>query len=1065
MFKNLNVEVRLTFAMLFLIACGSVFVPRLAGQGATATILGTVTDSSGATIPDASVQVQNAGTGATQSATSDAEGRYRVADLPVGNYQVQASKMGFSTAVHAGITLTVGAQSVVDFSLPVGQQTQTVTVEGQASQVETTNGAVGSLTDQTQVHELPLNGRNFEQLIQLAPGVQTYNAFNASALQGRGTLYSVAGSRPAGQAILMDDENLQGFSNRGIGSITGSSLGIESIGEFQTLTNSYGAQFAGNGAVVNAVSKSGTNDFHGSAYEFFRNDKMDADSFFHAPTGAKQLLRKNQYGGSLGGPVKKDKLFFFVNYEGIQQSLGETKIAFVPGCPQACIPPATLPAATRLAIINTLALFPLPDPGTVGSNNIGTSVQTGVQPSNENYVLGRMDYNFSTKDSLFGRYLSDKANLTEPFGGGNPGGGPLLDWTEYGHSHNQFLTVEERHIFSPTVVNTARASFARQVSSATQPGIATANGTDPLQFFPGHGFDDGGVQISGLANLGEDLVIPFVQVQNRFTEADDILWTKGAHSLRFGFAISRFQTNHYLATKQEPIWTYQSGLASFVNTGVATNVTGVNYNAPGALYANRDFRELDFTPYVQDDWKLSRKLTLNLGLRWSPMTNPVDQHNDLYAITNFATATNVINVSHPFASNPSWNTVDPRVGFAYDPFADHKTSIRGGFGIFHQPIVPGDYVSGFHNAYPWTQSQQNNALYPVPFAGSVATQLTLTTGWAYRTDETPYNVQWNFNVQREITPGTVLMVAYVGSRGVKLLSAIEDNPYPATINSSGVYQFSMNPACPTAALGSGRTNCALGSFSDNTNIGDSHYESLQATLNRRFTSNFQVQVAYTYSKCIDNDNGGGGGGNTTNGGGSAAATNTPENPYNVAYDRGLCGFDIRNTLRVNGTWALPFRGNRLVEGWQLSGIESAYSGVPVNITTGVSRAYTQSPDRPNYVLGCNIQEDNVNQWFNPACFSLQPSGTLGNLGRDVAIGPGLVDTDLALLKDTKIRESMNVQFRAEFFNIFNHANFALPTSTAFSGSSAAAVPNSQFGKITSIVGTPRQVQLALKIVF
>ncbi len=1062
MLTSLKVEVHVAVAVLLFAVFLPISVARLDAQGATATILGTVTDMSGAAISDANVQVQNLGTGATQSVTSDAEGRYRVADLPVGNYQVQASKMGFSTAVRAGVTLSVGTQSVVDFSMPVGQQTQTVTVEGQVSQVETTNGAVGSLTDQQQVHQLPLNGRNFEQLIQLAPGVQTYNAFNASALQGRGTLYSVAGARPAGQAILMDDENMQGFSNRGIGSITGSSLGIESIGEFETLTNSYGAQFAGNGAVVNAVSKSGTNAFHGTAYEFFRNDKMDADSFFHAPTGVKQLLRKNQYGGSIGGPIKKDKVFFFVNYEGIRQSLGETKIALVPGCPAACIPPATLPAATRQAIINTLALYPLPDPGTVGSNNIGTSVQTGVQPSNENYVLGRMDYNLSPKDSIFGRYLGDKANLTEPFGGGNPGGGPLLDWTEFGHSHNQFLTLEERHIFSPTVVNTARASFGRQVSSATQPGVAMANGVAPLQFFPGHGFDDGGVQISGLSNLGEDLVIPFVQMQNRFTEADDILWSKGAHSLRFGISLSRFQTNHYLATKQEPIWAFQSGLASFVNTGVATNVTGVNYNAPGILYANRDFREIDFTPYFQDDWKFSRKLTLNLGVRWSPMTNPIDVHNDLYAITNFATASNVINVPHPFASNPSLHTFDPRVGFAYDPFADHKTSIRAGFGIFHQPVVPGDYVSGFHNAYPWTQSQQNSALYPVPFAGNVATQLTLTTGWAYRTDETPYNIQWNFNIQREITPGTVLMVAYVGSRGVKLLSAIEDNPYPATVDSSGVYHFFVNPACPTAAQGSGRVNCALGSFSDNTNIGDSHYSSLQVTLNRRFTSNFQVQGAYTFSKCIDNDGGGGGGGNTTNSGGSAAAVNSPENPYNAAYDRGLCGFDIRHTLRVNGLWALPFHGNRLVEGWQFSGIESAYSGVPVNITTGVSRAFQGSPDRPNYVLGCNIQQGNVNQWFNPACFALQPSGTLGDLGRDVAIGPHFIDTDLALLKDTKLRESMNVQFRAEFFNIFNHPNFGLPVSAAFSGT---GTPNSQFGKITSIVGTPRQVQLALKIVF
>ncbi len=1039
-------------------------ISHLPAQVATATILGTVTDTSGAAIPGAAIQARNAGTGAVQSTAADGQGRFRIPDLAVGDYQVEASKMGFSTVVHTGITLTVGAQSVVDFSLPVGQQTQTVTVAGEVSQVETTNGAVGALTSQTQVHELPLNGRNFEQLIQLAPGVQTYMAFNASALQGRGALYSVAGARPSGQAILMDDENMQGFSNRGIGSITGSSLGVESIGEFQTLTNSYGAQFAGNGAVVNAVSKTGTNALHGTAYDFLRNDKLDADSFFHAPTGVKQPLRRNQYGGSLGGPIKKDKAFFFVNYEGIRQSLGETKVALVPACdrPNVCVPPATLPAATRQAIINTLAIFPLPDPGTVGSNNIGTAIQTDIQPSNENYVLGRMDYNLSSKDSLFGRYLSDKANLTEPFGGGGPAGGPLPFWTEFGHSHNQFLTVEERRVISPSMVNVARASFARQVSSARQPGMVTRNGVNPLQFFPGRGFGDGGTQISGLPNLGEDLVIPFDQIQNRFTEADDILWTKGAHSLRFGFSLSRFQTNHYLATKQQPVWVFQGGLPQFVNTGLATTLTGVNYNAPGPTYANRDFREIDFTPYVQDDWKATRKLTLNLGLRWSPMTNPIDVHGALYAITNFSSQKDVVQVEHPFASNPSLRSFDPRFGFAYDPFADHKTSIRGGFGIFHQPPVPGDYISGFHNAYPWTQSVQNNALYPVPFVGNPVTQLALTTGWAWRSHTTPYNMQYNLNVQREITTGTVLMVAYVGSRGVKLLSAIEDNPFPATVDASGVYHFIINPACPTAAQGSGRLNCALGTFSDNTNLGDSRYNSMQVTLNRRFTNKVQVQAAYTFSRCIDDIGGGGGGGNTTNSGGTGGAVNGPENPYNASIDKGLCGFDIRHTLRVNGLWALPFHGNRLVEGWQISGIESAYGGVPVNITTGVSRAFQLSADRPNYVAGCRIERENVNQWFNPACFTLQPAGTLGNLGRDVATGPHFFATDLAVLKDTRIRESLNLQFRAEFFNIFNHANFGLPVPTAFSG---GGIPNSQFGKITSIVGTPRQLQLALKLAF
>ncbi len=580
------------------------------------------------------------------------------------------------------------------------------------------------------------------------------------------------------------------------------------------------------------------------------------------------------------------------------------------------------------AIVNTLSIYPLPDPGTVGSNNIGTSVQTGLQPSDDNYVLGRFDDNLSTKDSFFGRYISDVASLTEPFGGGGPAGGPLPFWPEYDHSHNQFLTVEERHIFSPTVVNVMRASFTRQASAATQPVHVTGNGTTPLVYFPGLGVGDGGVTITSLSSLGEDLTIPFVQVQNRFTEADDILWVKGSHSLRFGMSISRWQTNHYLATREEPIWTFSGGLPQFL-TSVSTNVAGVNYNSPTPNYANRDFREIDFTPYFQDDWKVTRRLTLNLGLRWLPITNPVAVNNTLYAITNFTTATAFSNVAHPFASNPSLRNFDPRFGFAYDPFDDHKTSIRGGFGIFHQEIVPGDYISGFHNAYPWLQVAQNSAVYPAAFTGNVATQLTLTTGWAWRTSTTPYNIQYNLNIQREITPGTVLMVGYVGSRGVKLLSAIEDNPYPATIDSSGVYHFYLNPLCPS----NGRLNCALNSFSDNVPISNSRYNAMQATFNRRFSRSVSAQVAYTFSRCIDDGAGAGGGGATSNSGGG------PANPYDQAVDKALCGFDIRNTLRANGLWALPFHGNRLVEGWQISGIESAYGGVPFNITTGISRAF------------------------------------------------------------------------------------------------------------------------------
>ena len=335
---------------------------RLAAQGTTATIRGTVTDSTGASIAGATVQVKNVGTGQTLTAQTDAAGRFNVADLGVGSYEVQASRDGFSTVVHKGITLTVGSQNVVDFALPVGQTQQTVTVEGEVTQVETTNATVGALVNQTQMRELPLNGRNFEQLIQLAPGVQNYYAGSAAVgtgtganmREGRDASISVAGGRPEGQALLMDDQSLETFYNRGLGSITGSSLGVDAIAEFQTLTNTYGAQYGGNGAVMNSVSKSGTNDFHGSLYEFLRNSAMDARNFTDGPNVP--AFRKNQFGGTLGGRIKKDKLFFFVNYEGIRQVQGFSQTVTVP---LARTSTATNPASAA-AVNAVLALYPQP---------------------------------------------------------------------------------------------------------------------------------------------------------------------------------------------------------------------------------------------------------------------------------------------------------------------------------------------------------------------------------------------------------------------------------------------------------------------------------------------------------------------------------------------------------------------------------------------------------------------------------------------------------------------------------------------------------------------------------
>jgi hypothetical protein len=1054
---------------------GAMVAPRLAAQGTTATILGTVTDSTGAAIPGAAIQVKNVGTGLTQSTQSDPQGRYRVPDLAVGDYEVQSSKQGFATVLRKGITLTVGSQGVVDFALAVGQTQQTVTVEGQVTQVETTNSSVGQLVDTAQMRNLPLNGRNFEDLIQGAPGVQNYYAGTTglNMREGKDAAISVAGARPEGTALLMDDQNLQSFYNRGIGSITGTSLGVESIGEFQTLTNTYGAQFGGNGAVMNAVTRSGTNTFHGSLYEFLRNSAMDARNFTDGPDVPE--FRRNQYGGTIGGPVKKDKAFFFFNYEGIRFVQGFSQTATVP---LARTSTASNPA-TAAAINAVLALYPSP------TFNINTAAGTGQttvvrnQTAHENYYLGRFDYNFSEKDAVFGRYFMDLQDAVYPFTGGNVG-----LWPEIDKGANQFFNTEERHIFSPNVINVVRGSFSRTNVSALAGATHTA-----LQLFPGAGRGDASINVSNAITTigtGGASPSPAGQVQNRFSEGDDLSWTRGAHSLRFGASVDRVQSATLWTFQGQTSWTF-ANIATLL-AGTARSVTGVT-TAPNNNPI-RDFRNIDFVFYGQDDWKLTPKLTLNLGLRYQPASNPVELHNNLFTIADIAKDTGFTNVPHVMVTNPSWKNFDPRVGFAYDPFADHKTSIRGGFGIFHEVLYAGVWSIGFINSPPWNILTQNSptgtnvvpfqnpqiAGGAVPFTlGNAAPPLpSISIGYAWRINRTPYMIQYNLNIQREIVPGTVFSVGYVGSHGVNLITGTEQNPVTHTIDANNVYHFA-----PTTT-GSNRTNPALAGFSLGVNGTTSRYDSLQASLTRRLTHNVQAQVSYTYSKCL-------GTGDATLGSLSQNSPTLYSNPFDRSPDKSICGYSVTQALRVNSLVTLPFHGNRLVEGWQITGILAASTGLPFNVSDGVDQSnQINGVPRPNYapnnpavtINGISYPAcDNhpilagTGRYFNPNCFTQEAFGTLGNFAREGLVGPGLVNLDLALLKTTKLRENVNLQFRAEFFNFLNHTNLSYPSSissTIFTGTpspTATLGRNAAAGQIITYASPSREIQLGLKLIF
>jgi len=1030
-----------------------------AAQVTTAAISGIVEDSSGSLVAGSSITVRRIETGTTRTDVTDAAGRYWVTDLPLGKYEVQASRDGFQTEVRDGIELTVGRDAVVDFRLKIGSINEKIVVTGEAPLVDTSSSSMGEVVERRTISDLPLNGRNYTQLTLLVPGVVNVTTFAASSFYGLNQRIAVAGARASsGGVYLLDGTNVMGFFDDSTGNpALGTALGVDAIQEFKVETNNFSPEYGRAGAsVINAISRSGSNQFHGNVFEFLRNSALDARNFFDQPVApgapAKPSFERNQFGGSVGGPIVKDKIFFFANYEGLREALGETAIG---GVPDDLARSGTLPSGpitVNPAIVPILNLFPHSNGPDIGGG-VALRVNTATRYAREDFFSTRVDYSLSEKDSLFARFTFDDGNLRDPY----PLAGTYIpDYYQNSVGQGRYLTLQETRVFSPREVNSLRISFNRSKSTGDSPYDPPA-----LNLIPGEtGRSAGAVSIGGVGYIGANPIVPYYLILNNWTFADDLTILRGKHVMKMGFEWQKIQ-NPYRADL------YSGGLLAF-NT-LADFLSRIPFSfvapLPGKLDTERTWNESVGGMYFWDAYRVLPSLTLNGGLRYEFITNPTESNGKFYSLASMSDST-VTQFPHVFAKNPSLKNFAPRLGFAWDVTGDKKTSVRGGFGMFYQEYMPRDYAQ---NALNPPQTSLGIGIFPgfpiTPAAlFALPPSIQLVTG--YNITKSPYMLEYNLSVQRELLPGLVLEAGGLFSTGHNLLGAYDYNqPLPNATLPDGT------PIRTATAM---RPNPNFSALAFVFPIDNSNYNALVMKLQKKFAGGSSFVAAYTWSHSLDTQS------NEFNGDGwNDSGLTTDIN--NLKLDYGNSTFDVRNSLTLNYTYDLPF-GNtlqglakKLAGGWLLSGIGTFHSGLPFSIENGFDRANTmgtfsppETSDRPDLRPGfsSNPVLGNPNQWFNPAAFVLQAAGAFGNLGRNTVIGPGLANLDLGFLKTIQTGERFHVQFRFEVFNIFNHPNFAVPDFTnrqVFLDASGAVNP--QAGAITQTVTSSRQLQFALKLEF
>jgi Carboxypeptidase regulatory-like domain/TonB-dependent Receptor Plug Domain/TonB dependent receptor len=1103
-------------------------VPTL-GQVAGGTLSGTVSDTNGSGIPQAKLVITNVATGVGRTVTTNGDGFYTTVNLLPGSYEISITATGFNSETRHGVTMTVGSQLTIDITLRVGTISNKVEVTAQVPDVQLTNSEISAVVTAKTVRELPLNGRSWTDLAALQAGVETIQTQPSFATgsdrgnRGFGQQLTISGARPQQNNYRLDGVSLNDYANGAPGSVLGGNLGVDAIQEFSVLTSNYSAEYGKtSGGVVNAITRSGTNEFHGSAYEFLRNSALDAKNFFETADAAKAPFKRNQFGGSVGGPIVPNRTFFFVDYEGIRQAKGIANVDFVPSPAARSGNLLSGPVTVDPAVQKYLPLYPVPQ---CTGADVCQFVFNAKQVVNENFVTTRIDHKFSDKDSLFGTYLYDRTPYTSPDSFGNVGLSTL--------SSRQIVAAEETHSFTPSFVNAIRFGYNREHvdNDASVQALNPAAADTSLGSFAGR--NAAVVNVTGLGSMtgGVGGLPTYLYRWNSFQIYDDAFWTRGKHSIKFGGAFERMLLQVTALTDPNGIWFF-SGSSSCANSsspGLCSFLQNQPSKFQGGIASSltpRNLRQNIFGVYVQDDWRWKPNLTLNLGLRYEMSSMLTETDGKLSNLRDLASATP--HVGDPFfESNPTTKNFEPRIGFAWDPLRNGKLAVRGGAGLFDVLPLPYQYILLVTQATPFFEyTVLKNPTDNISFFNGLPATFPANKLRATYTDPNPhrnYVSQWNLNVQYQLTPSLAAMVAYVGSRGVHQPFRVDEaNLVLPTKTSAGyVWPFVTNPADPNYGGPVDPINTHFGSVRGMFYQGRSYFNALELQLAKRMSHGFQVQGTFTWGKSIDTSS-------ATVAGDAFGNSISSLDYFDTKLTRGLADFNVGRSFVLNATWELPSPkswsgpAKWISDGWQLGTILTLSDGVPFTPTygTGGDPANTNSSDDfayPNRLggPGCNSLTNpghpenyiktqcfgiptapNLAFWnanctpnppnFGPITDPSNPGGGLpplvcfnlrGNAGRNILIGPGITSLDFSVFKNNHIRrisENFNVQFRVEMFNIINHPNFAPPgpgdgNTDIFDATGASLAPNVVQGGTAGVLlrttVPERQIQFAIKFIF